>query len=203
MNSSMQHPVAARGLRIHSRAIMCAALAVLGVAIPKSAHAGPIVTDVWYEFSFGAPGTSADGCAPADPAGLACVPSLGTPTTFADAPPWTFTVGAMGAILTVTDAFDSGDSFELLDFGIPIGFTSIPGAAVDCGTDPVPCLADPDMSHGFFAMVPGDHSITIAPLTGGFGAAYFIIDTARSVPEPFTLVLLGTGTAVTVWRRRR
>jgi hypothetical protein len=198
MESAMKNPVA-RGMGHHTHAIVLA-LAVLGLAIPKSVHAGPILTDVWYEFSFGAPGTSAHGCAPADPAGFGCVPSSGTPTTFADAPPWTFAVGAAGATLTVTDAFSSGDQFELLDFGIPIGFTSIPGAAIDCGDDPVPCLTDPDMSHGFFAMAAGGHSITSAPSAGGFGSAYFIIDSA--VPEPITLVLLGTGTTAALWRRR-
>ena len=185
------------------RAIIFTAALIGGAVLASPVYAGPILSDTWYEFSFGAPGTSATGCSPVDPAGDFCVPSSGTPTTFLDAPPWTFTAGAGGAVLTVTDAFDSDDQFEILDFGVPIGFTSFPGAIVNCGDDPVPCLADPDMSHGFFLMVAGNHSITIAPSAGGFGAGYLIVESAQVVPEPATLVLLGTGTAITVWRKHR
>ena len=59
------------------------------------------------------------------------------------------------------------------------------------------------MSHGLFAMAAGDHAITIAPSADGFGAGYLIVESAEVVPEPATLVLLGTGTAVTFWRTRR
>jgi hypothetical protein len=185
------------------RFIILAAVLVGAAALASPVHAGPIVPDVWYEFSFGAPGTSAAGCFPIDPAGAPCEPSSGTPTTFLDPSPWTFTAGTSGAVLTVTDAFESGDQFEILDFGVPIGFTSLAGAVVDCGNDPVPCLADPDMSHGFFLMAAGNHSITIAPSAGGFGSAYLIVESVQVVPEPATLVLLGTGTVVTFWRTRR
>ena len=190
-------------MRYMNRFFIFVAALVGSAALASPVHAGPILTDTWYEFSFGAPGTSATGCFPADPFGDICVPSSGTPTTFLDAAPWTFTAGASGALLTVTDAFESTDQFELLDFGVPIGFTSFPGALVDCGDDPVPCLADPDMSHGFFLLTAGDHSISIAPSAGGFGQGYLIVESVQVVPEPTTLVLLGTGTAVTFWRRRR
>jgi hypothetical protein len=201
LEAIMQRPTAEIRSRSTTRVIVAAAALMAAATLARPASAGPILTGTWYEFSFDNPGTAAMGCFPADPAGNICVPSSGTPTTFLDAPPWTFAAGAGGAVLTVTDAFESGDQFEVLDFGIPIGFTSVPGAAVDCGDDPVPCLADVNVSHGFFAMVAGNHSITIAPSAGGFGAAYLIVQ--APVPEPATLALLVTGAAMTVWRTRR
>jgi hypothetical protein len=87
-----------------------------------------------------------------------------------------------GATLTVTDAFIKGDIFEVSDNGIPIGSTS--GVAKDassCGSDPVPCLADPSVSHGVFNLAGGSHSITIKAAASPFGggAAYFRVDLKR------------------------
>ena len=175
--------------------------------IAAPASAGPIAVDTWYEFSFGAPGTGANGCFPDDPAGDFCLPSSGTPTIFADAPAWTFTAGAAGATFTVTDAFASGDTFEILDFGVPQGFTSAFVPNEDCGDDPVPCLADPNMSHRVYALAAGNHSITIAVGDGGFGAAYFLLQgdagNGQPVPEPATLGLVAVGIATTIRRRVR
>jgi hypothetical protein len=87
-----------------------------------------------------------------------------------------------GLTLTVTDAFQKGDSFEVLDMGVPIGSTSaVPTNPASCGSDPVPCLADPTMSHGVFNLGPGPHSITIRAVTSPFGAgaAYFRVDAKR------------------------
>jgi hypothetical protein len=186
------------------RVFVLTAAFVGGLLLASPAHAGPILTDIWYEFGFGAPGTSATGCFPADPAADACVPSSGTPTTFIDTPPWTFNAAAGGATLTVTDAFESGDQFEVLDFGVPLGFTSAAGLGSDCGDDPVTCLADANFSHGFFLMAAGNHSITIAPSASPFGsgAAYLILEAVQTIPEPGTLVLFGTAAAATFWRRR-
>lgn len=141
----------------------------------------------WTEFSFSGVGSSANGC----PAGF-CTPSPGGNSVFGGDPPWTFTAPAEGATFTVTDAFDYGDQFEVLDFGVSIGTTSPPtmepGA---CGDDPDPCLTDPLASHGSFALPPGPHEITIrmeASLVGG-GAAYFRVDpsTAASPMDFHTL----------------
>jgi len=194
--------------RTRSHHIVC----VLGAVVVGSlffatpASAGSIAVDTWYEFGFGDVGTVATGCDPADPAGPFCIPSGGTATTFLDAPPWTFTSGATGSTLTATDAFNSGDRFELFDFGVSIGFTSAFGANVDCGDDPVPCLADADMSHGVFALASGNHSITIEVAEGGFGLGYLLLQDgggAEAVPEPATLVLFASGAATALYRRRR
>jgi hypothetical protein len=87
-----------------------------------------------------------------------------------------------GLTLTVTDAFQKGDIFEVLDMGVSIGSTStVPTDPASCGSDPVPCLADPTMSHGVFQLGPGPHSITIKATTSPFGggAAYFRVDAKR------------------------
>ena len=166
------------------------------------ASAGPIVLDTWYEFAFTDTVTPATGCFPEDPAGPFCIPSSGTPTTNLDAPPWTFAAG--NVLLTVVDAFNNGDQFEIFDFGVSIGVTSAPGRADDCGDDPVPCLANAQMSKGFFNLGAGPHSLTITPTlspTGG-GAAYLQVS-AAALPEPMTTLLLGSGLAALSLRRYR
>jgi hypothetical protein len=182
------------------------ALSLLALLVPAPAAAGPILPGVWYEFSFLEPPLPAMGCDPADPAGLFCVPSSGTPTSFADAPPWTFTVPAGGGSFLVTDAYTSGDQFEVFDLGVSRGLTSPPGSMVDCGSDPIPCLANPDVSRGVYFFDAGSHSVTIVPtaVPGGGGAGYFRVDTTAApvaVPEPASLMLVALGLGPLVRRR--
>src|SRR5689334_6520660 len=108
-------------------------LPLMMLALSTPALCGALPTNTWEEFAFGAVGVPATGCDPADPAGPFCIGSFGTPTEFLTAPPWTFTAPATGATLTVVDAFDAGDRFEIFDFGASIGFTSAPGRTGDCG----------------------------------------------------------------------
>jgi hypothetical protein len=176
----------------------------------RAAIAAPIASGVFLEFGFTGAGVPATGCDPADPAGSFCIPSSSTPTDFLPAPPWTFTADAAGATLIVTDAFFSGDQFELFDLGLSIGVTSTPAAlgVVDCGDDPVVCLATAGMSRGTFTLAAGPHSITIVPtLSPDFGGAgYLRVDGATAaVPEPANLLLLLSGAALIgcVARRRR
>ena len=147
------------------------------------APAGPITPGgPWNEFSFTGAGSFAKGCAPADPGGQGCAPSSAGNSHFVGAPPWTFVAPSDGATLTVTDAFLKGDTFQVLDLGNPIGSTSaVPTNSASCGSDPVPCLADPTVSHGVFDLGPGTHSITIKALASPFqtGAAYFRVDLKR------------------------
>jgi hypothetical protein len=174
------------------------------VATP--AFAGPILVDTYYEFGFGDVGDLATGCDPADPTGAFCLPSSGTPTTFLDAPAWTFISGVTGSTLSVTDAFLSGDRFSVFDFGVSIGLTSLFVADTDCGDDPVTCFGDPGMSHSVFALASGAHSISIVVAEGGFGAGYLLLQDGggpTTVPEPATLVLLTTGAGMAFYRRRR
>lgn len=153
--------------------------------VPRSAAvapAGPITAaGPWNEFSFAGPGSDAKECTPADPGGAACVPSSAGNSQFVGAPPWTFTAPSDGATLTVTDAFQVGDTFQVVDNGNPIGNTSAVSTSGSCGSDPVPCLADPSVSHGVFNLGPGIHKLTIKMLASPFntGAAYFRIDDKR------------------------
>ena len=166
------------------------------------AFAGPISPGIWYQFGFTDPGVGATGCAPADPAGLFCTPSGGTPTTFADAPPWTILLASAGT-LTVTDAFDSGDAFEVLDNGIPIGFTPFVDEGSFCGDDPEICKLDAAMSHRVYDLSKGAHSFTIAPIAtvSDLGSAYFRVDAA--VPEPSTFLLAPAALVALLLKTRR
>jgi len=175
---------------------------ILGFTI--SATASLIPDGGYLQFAFTTAGVSATGCFPADPTGAVCLPSSGTPTTFAPAPPWTFTAPATGALFTVVDAFEAGDRFQVFDFGASLGLTSAPVGSADCGNDPVPCLAAAGTSKGTFTLAPGDHSITIvstlAPL--GRGSGYFRVDLIP-VPEPVSWVLSCAGLGLLVMFRRR
>jgi len=179
-------------LRANAPALIRRAVAVGLLAVAPALWAGPIAFDTWGQFAFADAGSGAIGCDPADPAGGFCIPSSGTPTIFLDAPAWTFTAPA-GALLTVTDAFLSGDQFEIFDFGIFVGMTSLPGQGIDCGDDPVVCLGTVGMSAGTFALAAGSHAITLVPLLSpeGSGSGYLIV--AAAVAEPGSLALLGLG----------
>jgi len=92
--------------------------------------------------------------------------------------------------MRVTDAFLRVDQFDVFDFGVSLGLTSVPSGIGSCGDDPVPCLLDPAVSHGIYGLGPGAHSITIQQVAGMAGAGYFRVD---AIPEPASLTLLGSG----------
>lgn len=155
---------------------------IAGPVNGDAALLGPVIVggEKWLEIAASGNGSFAKGCAPADPGGFLCVPSSGGNSEFATAPPWTFNGGS---ILTVTDAFDAGDQFEVFDNNVSIGMTSVPSGSTGCGSDPVPCFANPNISSGTFNLGGGAHSITMQLLTGFSGAAYFRVD-----PAPVTSV---------------
>jgi hypothetical protein len=95
--------------------------------------------------------------------------------------------------LVLTDAFLIGDQFRAYDFGVSLGLTSAPGSGPSCGDDPVPCLADPNISSATFMLGPGNHSLTIEAVLSpyGSGAAYFRADELQGVaPEPASWALV-------------
>lgn len=171
-------------------------------ALTISAAAGPITLGQFQEFAFSNAGVPATGCDPADPAGPFCIPSSGTPTTFLSAPPWTLT-SPVSILLQVTDAFDSGDRFQVFDFGASLGLTSSPASGVNCDDDPAVCLATPGMSTGTFTLPPGNHSLTITPVLAPSGGGAGYLRATNAVPEPRTWILLGAGLAVLSLRRRK
>jgi len=172
--------------------------ALLSITAP--AVCGPISLGTWYQFSFDQPPTPAIGCAPNDPTGAFCFPSSGTPTSFLDSPPWTFVAPSFGATLRVVDSFAAGDRFEVFDFGVSLGLTSVPVDTGDCGDDPVPCVANSDMSQALFLLGGGAHSISIAPVAApnGPGAGFLL---AEAVPEPSTWLFLASGLTALAWKR--
>jgi hypothetical protein len=143
-----------------------------GQAAPLAAvgpQAAVPVDGLWQEFYFAAVGTWAEAC------NGRCGPSSAGNSEDAGDPPWTFTAGCAGVNLMVTDAFLSGDMFEMFDFGTSIGVTSLSYSGASCGDDPEVCRMDSNMSHQIITLAPGDHSITITPTASpyGTGAAYF------------------------------
>jgi hypothetical protein len=184
----MQRFIAVLSRDLRSRTLRFFIVAILLGAVfgaAPSIQADPIVVGGnWYEFQFTVSGSQASAC-------TICFPSVAGNSQFAPNPPWTFTLSQAG-VITVTDAFNRGEAFDVFDFGVLIGSTPFVPAFDFCSTDPVVCLADPTVSHGVFMLAPGPHSITIVARisTIGNGAAYFRVD---EVPEPTTLLLLATG----------
>ena len=165
--------------------------AVSGAA--PSIKADPIDVGTWYEFQRQpfclGPFCQMVSCIPT-PSGPSCIPSSSGNSQFAPDPPWTFNLLGPGTI-TVTDAAQSGDAFDIFDFGVFIGSTpDVPIAGTICGTDPVPCSLDPLVSHGVFSLAPGFHSITIFERNGRCCIGYLRV---AEVPEPTALLLLATG----------
>lgn len=147
--------------------------ALSGQAVVTASPSEVEVGGPWLEFSFGAAGSFADGCAPADPAGLSCVPSSAGNSVFGGPPPFTFTLPDGGGVLTVTDAFLNGDEFEVFDFGVSVGRTStveIDGSCAPDETNPDDCSEDPASSSAAFALGAGDHEITVQAIASPFGS---------------------------------
>jgi PEP-CTERM motif len=182
-----------------------ASLIGLVCATSGAAMAGPIVSNTFLQFSFDNVGDKVKGCDPADPAGNFCPASSGTVTGFLDAPAWTFTASAAGAILTVIDVFASGEQFEIFDFGRSLGITSLPPRqGIDCDDDPVVCLGTPGMSFGIFNLAAGAHSLELVLTRGGLiGVGYLqVADAVAQVPEPASMALMLGGLAA-LWGSRR
>lgn len=151
---------------------LASAMVALGLS-SVTAHATAITVDSgWVPFSFGAVGSGASG----------------QPFTFSSAGTTT---------LTVTDAFLSGDRFEVFNFASSLGLTSAPtSSGVDIFSNPDGALLDPQWSSGSWVLGAGSYSITITTVASPFGGggAYLRVDSGGTVPDgssTFVLALIG------------
>ncbi|HMB60509.1 MAG TPA: IPTL-CTERM sorting domain-containing protein [Xanthomonadales bacterium] len=99
--------------------------------------------------------------------------SAGEPV-FVDDGPFTF---SGTACVSVTDAFQSGDQFNVYDNDVLIGTTSVPVQGFD-QLDPDIAYLDPNFSSGTFQVPAGDHAITIEIIQNPFdsGRGYIRVD---------------------------
>lgn len=123
--------------------------------------------------------------------------------------PYTFHASGP-VILLVTDAFLRGDRFEVFDFGISLGLTSLPAGGGSPLTDnPNVAFGNPDYSFGSFGLGAGDHAITFATVDNphGGGRGYLRVDTDRrttSVPDSgSSLAMAAFGGVALMGARRR
>jgi hypothetical protein len=165
----------------------------IGVALSSVAHADPINVDQWYTFRFDGPG---------NPLVAGVGVTLGTNPASIAAPdaPWTFTL-TDSRELVVLDGFLSTDRFEIFNFGVSLGITSVNTTGGACGSDITCALNDLRYSRGIFALGPGSYSITGLQTVGQPGAAFLIVR-AAAVPEPGVLALLLVGAAALAARRK-
>lgn len=160
--------------------------------VAGTASAGPIAVDgSWYTFGFGnAPGGTTDASC--------CILGSNPAAPDAGSPPWTF---SGPATVTVLDLFLSIDRFELFDNLVSLGTSSAFVDGGSCGSDITCALGDARYSRLVVNLGAGSHSLTINHLQGTAGAAVF--QAAAAVPEPTSMLLLGSGLAGVAARIRR
>jgi hypothetical protein len=114
------------------------------------------------------------------------------------------------AYLRITDYFVTGDTYFVYDFGALILTTSLDGAHASLLPIGDPSgdagWTDASFEHGEVLLAAGLHDITIqGDGEGGLPAGFYTrLDSAEpAIPEPGTLVLLGSGMLALVALRRR
>jgi hypothetical protein len=175
-------------------------------AAPASAD---LVKDKWYLFTFDGNGTAFGACEGAECGYL----GLEAPT-----PPWMVTVTAAPLWLVFTDAFKSGDSFEVSVKNTTTGTTFFTHSGLATTGDTcytaAQCFLDSDFDHFSLRLDEGfSYEITGKVLSSPFGsgAGFFSFQTTNPVtmstpdpvplpagnpfpiPEPASLALLGIG----------
>jgi len=170
--------------------MIIAVVLLSAVVFSLPASAGPIDTGSWLQFRFEGPGSLGGACSD-----ITCAASSAGNSVFLDTPAWTFNLST-NVELKVTDAYLSGDTFRVYDFGSLILTTgSFLNYAPWAISDPDKCFGTDFFSYGFIALPSGNHSLTIESVDSpyGSGTAYFRIDRIVSTPEPLSLILLGLG----------
>jgi hypothetical protein len=168
--------------------MLAATIAILSAASwQQSAFASPITVDAgWYGFCFAGPGSPATaGC---QNAGIGIA---GNDITFTAGGP---------VDLNVTDAFQQGDTFEVIVNGTIYNTDPVAPNSAGLTTDPNAAFADPTYSHISIALPGGGYTVDIFDNANPFGeggGAYIeaVSASATGVPEPATIALLLAGIA--------
>ena len=112
--------------------------------------------------------------------------------------------------LQVTDAYLSGDRFEVFSDGTLLGATSLPGAVGAHTVSKDEAFASPTWSSGAWLLAAGSHLITGVVTTSPFGSGAGAVRLVEAVPQPAVvplpagglLLLTGLGAIVALRRRR-
>lgn len=166
---------------------LLAGAAIVGSLFAANAQAATLVVDGgWSKFYFGGPGSS--------------IYEPGTGDLSYD-----FVLGD-AATLKVTDAFDSGDVFQIFDNGVSLFTTGAFDLGGPTSSDADTAFAGTTYSHGFIVLSAGSHSITgIATASPtGSGGSYIELTKGGAVPEPATwaMMIAGFGMVGCMARRR-
>jgi hypothetical protein len=127
--------------------------------------------------------------------------------------PFTFTT-ATSVVLDVTDAFGSGDRFNVMNNGGSLGITSqVNGPVTQIALNGDQAWAQPNYSHGTWALGPGSYSLTFVVTQVADGVppgtpsqAFFRVSNnpiLAEVPEPASLALLALSGVALAFRRVR